>query len=282
MIDSDKTNIILSMEEKYCLYEGIIDSHFHQLEMKKKELSPYSIIKKCIEKGLDLALDISTDTETFCERLVFAEHFPEIYITAGLSVGKAEAPAAEIESMLSDLENQLDKNKDNPKLKAVGETGLDRYWNHGDVKRETNLFESQVMLADKYSLPVIIHNREADSEILEVLGRLKPSKGGIIHCFSSEWAFAEKALDLGFMISFAGNLTYKKTEKMREVCRKTPDDSILIETDAPYLTPQKVRKYKNHPGFIGYTYELAAELRGMKTEKLVSAVNRNFRQLLNL
>ena len=84
------------------------------------------------------------------------------------------------------------------------------------------------------------------------------------------------------MISFAGNLTYKKTDDMRDVCIKTPADSILIETDAPFLTPQKVRKYKNHPGFIGYTYELAAELREINTKDLVDQVNRNFRKLLDI
>ena len=270
------------MEEKYCLYDGIIDSHFHQLEMKKKDLDPDDILKTCFGMGLKYALDVSTNTESFKERLLFAEKYSQIYISAGLSVGKAEASETEINKMLSDLEAQLEEAADNPKLKALGETGLDRYWNHGDNSRETFLFESQVMLAEKFSLPVIIHNREADSEIMDVLEKYKPSKGGIIHCFSTDWDFASRALDIGFVISFAGNLTYKKTEEMREVCRKVPEDSILIETDAPYLTPQKVRKYKNHPGFIGYTYELAAELRGIKTEKLVQQVNSNFRRLLGI
>ena len=277
-----KTHIIFSMKEKYCLYRGIIDSHFHQLEMKKKDMDPDEILKRCFETGLEYALDISTNTESFNERLEFAHKYPQVYISAGLSVEKAIASEIDINRMLSDLERQLDSNKNNPKLIALGETGLDRYWNYGDVKREVHLFESQVMLADKYSLPVVIHNREADNEILDVLERLKPSKGGIIHCFSADWAFASRALDIGFMISFAGNLTYKKTENMREACRKTPDNSILIETDAPYLTPQKVRKYKNHPGFIGYTYELAAELRGVDTEDLVQQVNSNFRKLFKL
>ena len=270
------------MEEKYCLYKGIIDSHFHQLEMKKKEMDPEDILKNCFDMGLSYALDVSTNTETFNERLAFAEKYSQIYISAGLSVGKAEAPESEINKMLSDLENQLETASDNSKLKALGETGLDRYWNHGDTARETFLFESQVMLAEKYSLPVIIHNREADNEILSVLEKYKPSKGGIIHCFSTDWNFASRALDIGFMISFAGNLTYKKTEDMRDVCCKVPKDSILIETDAPYLTPQKVRKFKNHPGFIGYTYELAAELRGIETEELVEQVNSNFRRLLDI
>ncbi len=268
------------MTDKYSLYEGITDSHFHQLEMRKKDMDPENILEDCIGKGLSFALDISTNTETFEERMIFAEKYQEVYVSAGLSVGKADLSIDEIDLRLSDLESQLKNNINNPKLRALGETGLDRYWNHGDIKRETYLFESQVILADKYSLPVIIHNREADSEILDVLEKHKPSRGGIIHCFSADWAFAERALDIGFMISFAGNLTYKKTDDMREVCRKVPSGSILIETDAPYLTPQKVRKYRNHPGFIGYTYELAAELRGVRTEELVLQVNNNLRKIL--
>ena len=165
------------MKEKYSLYKGIIDSHFHQMEMKKKDMNPHKILNECFDKGLEYALDISTNTETFNERLKFADKYKQIFITAGLSVGKAEAAENEINQMLILLENQLESNKANPKLKALGETGLDRYWNHGDVKRETFLFESQVMLADKYSLPVIIHNREADSEILDVLENLRPSRG---------------------------------------------------------------------------------------------------------
>lgn len=282
LIEFPKRPIIGNMKEKYCLYEGIIDSHFHQLEMRKKDMDPELILSSCISKGLSYALDISTNTNFFDERLSFADKFPEVYISAGLSVGKAEETLADIDSKLSQLEKQLDDYKENPKLRALGETGLDWYWNYGDEKKQKYLFESQVMLAEKYSLPVIIHNREADSDILEILSRLKPSKGGIIHCFSSDWSFAEKALDLGFMISFAGNLTYKKTEDMREACRKTPISSILIETDAPFLTPQKVRKYKNHPGFIGYTYDLASELKEIKTEELVCAVGDNFKKILSL
>ena len=270
------------MTENYNLYDGITDSHFHQLEMRKKGLDPHTVLDNCFRDGLSAAVDISTNTDTFYERLEFAEQFSSIFISAGLSVGKAEHDLPVIERKLTELEIQLETNKNNPKLKALGETGLDFYWNYGTEEKQKFLLESQLLLADRYSLPVIIHNREADSGIIELLQKIKPLKGGIIHCFSSDRVFAEKYLDLGFMISFAGNITYKKTESMREAASIVPLDSILVETDAPYLTPQKVRKFPNHPGFIGYTYELIAEIKGIKAEELVRAVNTNFRKIFDV
>ena len=276
------------MDEKYNLLPGMADSHFHSLEMEKKGLDAGVILEKCFSMGMSYALDISTNTETFGKRLDFARLFKGVYITAGLSPGKAERNDSELKSMLEQLEMQLYKNSSRAdssregRLAGVGETGLDWYWNYGTRDRQVHLFRNQLALAEKYSLPVIVHNREADKEILESLKEEKLSRGGIIHCFSSDYSFASKCLDLGFYISFAGNLTYKKSTALHEAAKKLPAGSILVETDAPYLAPGKMRGRLNHPGFIGYTYSFLAEIKDMDVQDLVYSIKTNFINLFNL
>ena len=138
-----------------------------------------------------------------------------------------------------------------------------------------------IKLANKYKLPVLIHNRDADADIVEVLEKTIPAAGGILHCFSSDYKTAAQLLDMGLSISFAGNVTYKKNNSLREVASKIPVNSIFVETDSPYLSPQKVRGKTNHPGHIGYTYEILAECKNIPIENFIQEVRNNFINLFN-
>jgi TatD DNase family protein len=128
---------------------------------------------------------------------------------------------------------------------------------------------------------VIVHNRNADQRVLEIIRESKCRKG-VFHCFSSTWDTARKALDLGFYISFAGNITYKNTDVIRDAAVRVPADRVLIETDAPFLSPQPVRGKMNHPGFLGYTLEALAELRGIEPVKLAQDTADNARKLFGI
>ncbi|MCK5199212.1 MAG: TatD family hydrolase, partial [Spirochaetales bacterium] len=163
----------------------------------------------------------------------------------------------------------------------IGEIGLDWNWNYGTKKLQIELFEAQIELANKYKLPILIHNREADKEVIETLKTTPPSSGGIVHCFSSDYQAAVNFLDLGLSISFAGNATYKKNSNLREVAAQIPEESIFVETDSPYLSPQKVRGKLNHPGHIGFIYETIAECRKMAIDELIISVKDNFLKLFN-
>ena len=264
------------------LYPGIADKHTHLILWQTKEMDWKTLFQTCVDNGLELALDVGTNTDTFEERLGMVNQFKELYITDGLSVSKSELPADDIKRRLDDLEKQVSAHWDSGKLVAVGEIGLDNHFEYGGVQAQKELFDSQLEIAKRFDLPVVIHTREADPDTYSMLSSAKLGRGGIIHCFSSDWEWARKYLDLGFYISFSGNVTYKKSECIQEAAAKVPAGRILAETDAPFLTPQKVRKYPNWSGFIGHTYDCIAALRGTLPEELAVQVCRNFRTLMGL
>jgi len=275
-------SITEEVADKFHLYPGIIDSHTHLILLKTKELEWEAIVKRCIDGGLELALDVGTNTDTFQERLELCNKFKELYLSTGLSVSKSELPAEDLSRRISDLEKQVYDNIANPKLIALGEIGLDNHFEYGGIKAQKKLFGIQLEIAKQYKLPVIIHTRNADPDTYLMLATAKLGRSGIIHCFSSDWEWAKKYLDLGFYISFSANITYKKSESIQDAAAKVPSDRILAETDAPFLTPQKVRKYPNCTGFIGYTYDCIASSRGCTTEELVTQVRTNFKTLMGI
>lgn len=261
---------------------GMIDTHFHYIEMIKKGMEPDRLIKKIFQKGLVAAIDIATSTGNFEKRLDFAQKQQGVYITVGISPSKAENKKTDIEIMLAALEKQIQVGLEKGLLVAIGETGIDLYWNYGTPEKQLMLFERQIELADKYSLPVIIHNRDADKELLEVLKRKKPTKGGIIHCFSSDYHTASACIDYGFLISFAGNITYKKSNNIQDAAKRIPATSILCETDSPYLSPQELRKLDNNPEFVSYIYDFISQLREVELPEFVETVKTNFTSLFNV
>lgn len=268
--------------ENLSFLPGMIDSHFHYIEMIKKGMEPDRLMQKIFQKGLAGAIDIATSTGNFEKRVDFAQKQQGVYITAGISPGKAENTKADIDIMLAALEGQIQAGLETGFLVAIGETGLDLYWKYGTPEKQLMLFERQIELADKYSLPVIIHNRDANKELLEVLKRKKPTKGGIIHCFSSDYHTASACIDYGFLISFAGNITYKKSSNIQDAAKRIPATSILCETDSPYLSPQEVRKFDNNPEFVSYVYDFISQLRKMELPELVETVKTNFTSLFNV
>lgn len=268
--------------EKIHLYPGIVDTHTHLIMYETKDLDWKVLIQTCIDNGLDLAMDIGTNTATFEKRLEMCSLFPQLYLTDGLSVGKSELEESEMNAALSLLEKQIRDNADNPKLLALGEIGLDNFYTYGGPEKQKKLFDAQLSIADRFNLPVIIHNREADRETYEMLASHKLSRGGIIHCFSTNYEYAVKFMDLGFLISFSGNVTYKKSEHIADAAARIPAHAILAETDAPFLTPQKVRKYPNWTGFIGHTYDRLAELRGCTPQEMTDTVRNNFRKFMQI
>ena len=258
---------------------GMIDSHFHYIEMIKKGLDPEKLIKESFDLGMEALVDISTSLVNYDTRLQFALKHEKIFITSGISPGKAENPIKELEKMMDALETQIIDAKKTNRLIAIGEAGLDWHWNHGTPDRQIFLFERQLEIAQKFDLPIIVHNREADKDVLDILKKKAPSRGGVIHCFSSDYSFALKCIDLGFYISFAGNVTYEKSKAIQETAKKIPFSSILVETDSPYLSPQEVRSVPNNPAFIGHTYNYISNLKGGDIRGFIIKVKENFLRL---
>lgn len=268
---------------EFYLQPEMIDTHFHSLIMAKKDLNTRNVLQEAIDHGLEYAIDIGTQMEDIEERFELLAGFNNILFAAGNYPSEVEKDS--VRNLTATLEKVIQKKNSsgnvNCRISAIGEIGLDWHWNYGTNKLQIELFEAQIELANKYKLPILIHNREADKEIIETLKTTPPAAGGILHCFSSDYQTAVKFLDLGLSISFAGNVTYKKNMNLREVAAQIPEKSIFIETDSPYLSPQKVRGKTNHPGHIGFTYETIAECRKTSTEEFIISVKDNFLKLFN-
>jgi TatD DNase family protein len=253
---------------------GMIDSHFHSEVMRQKGLDPVSLFEAFLSKGFTAGIDIGTRAGDTADRSWIHDRFDSISLAAGLFPAEAEEPDTEkrLDLLIADL--------DTYPVRAVGEIGLDFHWNYATPEKQQDLFIKQIEIADQFSLPIIVHNRKADILIEKAVRTHPPKAGGIMHCFSSTYEYAKRYIDLGFYISFAGNVTYKGSEDIREAAGKIPLDRLLVETDSPYLSPQKVRGRPNHPGHIGFVYREIASLRGVDVEGVVAAVNSNLYSLL--
>ena len=169
----------------------------------------------------------------------------------------------------------LNKNLSGKKIKALGEIGLDYYYEHSEKQVQMEVFLKQMEIAAQKKLPVEIHSREAEKDTMTVLEKFKGRVKGLLHCFTSSWELARYALDRGFDISFSGILTFKKASALREVCQKTPLDRLHLETDAPYLAPEPLRGKENEPAFLIHTAGVMANLHNISLEKLSITVQNN-------
>jgi TatD DNase family protein len=258
------------------LPHSVFDSHFHALHMSTKGLHAGTLLKELFSSGLNGALEVAVDEKNFPERLQLAGEFPGLFLSAGIHPSATGGEHGEWNLRFSQIRKQLR----NPAVRAIGETGLDFFREHSPVEEQERAFRDHLNLASETGLPIIVHNREADDAVLKLI-RESGCRRGIFHCFSSGLKTAEAAMELGFHISFAGNITYRKSDEIRKAAGIIPADRILIETDSPYLSPQKVRGKTNHPGHIGYTLEFLAEIRGERAEDLARNTAENARSLFS-
>ncbi|HTH14001.1 MAG TPA: TatD family hydrolase [Spirochaetia bacterium] len=256
-------------------FPGLVDSHLHLLSLAQKGLDPVGCLAELFEAGGRWALDVAVDAHDWELRLGWGAQEPRLWYTAGIHPSEAHRTDA---SDLTAVAQQLE----HPRCRAVGEIGLDWYRGRGDETAQRELFRAQLHLAGERNLPVVIHNREADRELLEDLDAVSWAGTGIQHCFSSDRSFARAALDRGFSLSFAGNLTYPSAANLRDVAAWAPLDRVLVETDAPFLAPQPVRGKPNRPVHAGHTARFLADLRGLPLEDVLVATGENFARLMGL
>jgi TatD DNase family protein len=156
---------------------------------------------------------------------------------------------------------KIDEGAQFDRIVAIGEIGLDYYRKFGNKDSQIELFIRQLEIADKLDLPVIIHNREAGGDVLEILREKLPARGGVLHCYSEDWEYAEKALELNLYLSFAGNVTYRNARNLHETAKNMPMDRMLIESESPFMVPSIYRGKRNRPSYLHATAEFVAELR---------------------
>ncbi|MBN2653451.1 MAG: TatD family hydrolase [Spirochaetales bacterium] len=251
------------------------DTHAHIGLIHEDPIEQLIIVKEAKHAGVEHIVSISNNIMDFFDvyqNLLTAEN---VFFAAGLSPSEVANPP-------SDWEMKLEKAVSLDRVIAIGETGLDYYRKFGSKNNQVELFIRHLELADKYNLPVIIHNREAGADVLDILRNNMPRKGGVLHCYSEDYDYARKALDLNLYISFAGNLTYRNAKNLHETARNIPIDRILVESESPFMVPAHYRGKRNRPAYIWETIQYLAEIRGENEEDVSEIVFQNSLNFFNL
>lgn len=252
----------------------LIDSHAHiQGEEFASDLE--AVIERSRNVGVEKILVVggAGDLSSNEAALRLAQSSSGLFATVGIHPHDAQDVGDDDWGRLRDLLGQ-------PGVVAVGETGLDFYYDHSPRRTQMELFSRFIQLARESGLPLVVHNRESDREVaglLRVEG--KGDLRGVIHCFTGDYNSAREFLDLGFYISFTGIITFKNADPLRDVVRRLPLERILIETDSPYLAPVPYRGKRNEPAFVRLVAETVAQTKGLKLEEVAQATTRNAQEL---
>jgi TatD DNase family protein len=221
------------------------------------------------------ALCVSVNLETFPEVLTIAERFSNIFASAGVHPDDRSGEEPDIDRLVGLA--------DHPKVVAIGETGLDYYRVKGDTEWQRERFRTHIRAARQSGKPLIIHTREAAKDTLTVMQEETAAEvGGVMHCFTETAEVARTAMDMNFMISFSGIVTFKNTTALKEVVREVPLESMLIETDSPYLAPVPYRGKTNQPAYVRFVAEEIARLKGIQIELVAEATTANFFRLFKM
>ncbi|MTI82086.1 MAG: TatD family deoxyribonuclease [Firmicutes bacterium] len=251
---------------------SLIDSHAH-LDDQRFDEDREEVIKRAKENGLSNIINIGHDMQSSRSSVQLAEKYPFIFAAVGVHPHDAK-------DVPNDYLKQLEELSRHDKVLAIGEIGLDYYYDMSPREVQKKVFLEQLNLAKELNMPVIVHLRDAYGDFLEIMRkeRLEPTTG-VMHCFSGSSEVAKECLDMGFYISFAGPITFKNAPKVREAASQVPLNKLLVETDCPYLTPVPYRGKRNEPAYVQYTAEQLATVKEISIEELSSAVTDNTKKL---
>jgi TatD DNase family protein len=256
----------------------LIDSHAH-IDFPQFADDRDAMLQRARDAGVNtlLAVGVGPGPEKLDAAIPYAEAHDWIYTTVGIHPHEAkEVTPAHLD--------ELARLARHPKVIAFGEIGLDYFYDHSPRDIQKRVFIEQMELARAAKLPIIIHCRDAWSDCLDLLAEHWQASGlgGILHCFTSTLDDARRGLDLGFLVSFTGNLTYPKAQNIRDVAKALPLERILIETDSPYLAPQAFRGKRNEPAYVAEVAKALANVRDLVTEETAAVTSANFRRFFHL
>ena len=255
----------------------LIDSHAH-IQGKEYHGEVEAVIERARRAGVEkiIAVGGAGDMSSNTDAIALADSFHAVYATVGMHPHDAKDVAAE------ELE-ALRRFTTHPKVVAVGETGLDYYYNHSPHEVQERVFTNFIHMACETGLPIIVHERDAAEKAAELLYQESNGKlHGVIHCFTGTYEAARAYLDLGFYLSFTGIITFKNAEPLRAVVRQIPLERVLIETDAPYLTPVPYRGKRNEPAYVRLVAETVAKVRGISVEEVGKITSANAQNLFKI
>ncbi|HEY5675064.1 MAG TPA: TatD family hydrolase [Malonomonas sp.] len=247
---------------------ALVDSHAH-LDGSQFDNDRHETIQRAIDNNISHILTVGCDLESSAASVALAQKYECIYASVGVHPHDATQVTPE---SLQQLRQLLAR----PKVVALGEIGLDFYRDRSPRDIQRTAFRQQIRLAKELDKPLIVHDRDAHDEVLQILTEENAAAvGGVLHCFSGDLAMAKKCLELGFYLSFPGTISYPKNDAARDVVKAIPIDRMLVETDCPYLSPQQFRGRRNEPAYVRYTAEKIAEIKGLTIEDVARVTSRN-------
>ena len=254
----------------------IIDSHAH-LDYPQLADDLPAVLARANEAGVDRVITIGVKLTTADQPRRIAETYDNVWFSAGIHPHNAgtEPQACDIEAIRTAA--------DHPKCVAIGEAGLDYHYDYAPRDLQADSFRAQIAVARELDLPIIVHAREADADIAEIIEN-EMEEGpfrGVLHCFSSGSELARRALAVGFYVSFSGILTFRSAETIRQVAGEAPEDRILVETDAPFLAPVPMRGKSNEPAYTSHTLNCLAEIRGREPAEMAAITRENTLRLFS-
>jgi TatD DNase family protein len=258
----------------------LIDSHCH-IDGEAFDIDRDEVVQRAKDAGVKALLVVGTGNPhdgEIAKAVAIAERYDNVYASVGVHPHDARVYDETAEQTLINLV------KSSEKVIAWGEIGLDFYYDHSPRDVQIEVFKRQIRTARKLNLPIIIHSRDADDETVEILTQecSDPNFKGIMHCFGGTAEMATALMDIGFLISFAGNVTFKKADNLRAAAAVVPLERLLIETDCPFLTPVPFRGKRNEPMYVVETAKFLAEFYGIELEKLANQTTHNFLEFFDI
>ena len=250
------------------------DSHAHYNDERFEE-DRDELIKTIYGEGITKIINAGYSLESSKKAIEISNDYDFMYTTAGISPN-------DIDDFKEENLEEIEKLAKNKKVVAIGEIGLDYHWNTENKDLQKHVFISQIEIANKLDLPIVIHTREAIYDTLDILKRNKCNKKGIFHCCPLNIDLVREGLKLGFYISFAGPVTFKNSKNADEIIKMVPLDKILIETDSPYLSPEPIRGKRNDSRNVKYIAQRIAEAKGISLEKVAKTTYANAKKIFNL
>ena len=255
----------------------LVDSHCH---LDRLDLSPFNgsldaVLAAAEAQDIGHFLCVSINLEDYPAMLKIAEAHEQVSASVGLHPNEQGGHDPDTDELV-DLARH-------PGIIAIGETGLDYFRSEGDLDWQRDRFRRHIAAARQSGKPLIIHSRDARDDTLKILEEEQADEvGGVMHCFTGDWAMAQRAMEMNFYISFSGIVTFKNARELQDIAERMPSDRYLVETDSPYLAPVPHRGKPNQPAFVRHVAEYIAELRGESYEQVAATTTENFRTLIRV
>lgn len=254
------------------MYKNIFDTHAHY-DDERFSADVGELLSSFPDNGITGVITCGVNVETSKKAIKLAKEFKFVYAAVGFH-------GLDIDTLTDDYIGDIKTLAQHEKVVAIGETGLDYHYEKETREKQLEVFRNQIILANELKLPIIVHDREAHEDTLNLLKKYKPK--GVVHCFSGSVEMAKEILKLGMYIGLGGAVTFKNAVKPVEVAKIVPDERLLVETDAPYMTPVPFRGKRCTSLHIAYTAERLAEIRGVTPQEILDITNENAKRLFSL